>query len=142
MPVAGSKLLVNTTPIYVGAFSFLVWGERVGARFVAGALVALAGIALLFGADLGSVAAVRGDLLALIAALFYTGYLLLMKVVRGSEDASVALFLACVGATGALFTYALVRGDPFVGFPAHSWAALSLPTQVSIRMVWWSVRTT
>jgi drug/metabolite transporter (DMT)-like permease len=120
--VANATLLVNTTPLHVGLFSLLAWKESLGRAFVLGAALAFGGAALLLGSDVAQ-GALEGDLLALVAALFYSAYLLLMKAVRGSADAVPALFLACLGAAAALGTTALLRGDAFSGFPASSWAA-------------------
>lgn len=128
--VANATLLVNTTPLHIGLFSFLVFRESVGRPFVLGASLAFAGAALLLGSDLGR-GALEGDVLALAAALFYSAYLLLMKAVRHSADAVPALFVACLGATAALGATAFARGDAFSGFPASSWAAFAGAAVVS-----------
>jgi drug/metabolite transporter (DMT)-like permease len=142
--LANSTFLVNTTPIYVGIFSFWALGERPGGRFVWGALLALAGTAFLVGADWGGPEAVRGDALALAAALFYSGYLLLMKAVRRSHQTAPALLGVGVGATGVLLLYALVRGDPLTGFPASSWLAFVGAAVIAqlggVMCVVWSLR--
>ena len=121
--VANATLLVNTTPLFVGAWAWLAAGERPGARFAAGAAAALAGAAVLLGADLGAPESLGGDVLALAAAVFYSGYLLLVKRARRALDAVAAVALAGVGATLTVGALAVARGDPFTGFPAHSWAA-------------------
>ena len=92
---------------------------------MAGAGLALLGASLLLGLSWGDALHWRGALLSLFAAVFYSGYLLLMSVVRRTGDAVPALLLASLGATAALAAYTQVRGDPLVGFPAHAWAAFA-----------------
>lgn len=119
--VATATFLVNTTPVFVGAFAVLVWRERLGPALLAGAGLALFGTALLLGDDLDARASLRGDGLALAAALFYSGYLLFIQRARRGLDAAPAVAISGVSATLMLGLAALARGDPFVGFPWHSW---------------------
>jgi drug/metabolite transporter (DMT)-like permease len=142
--VATATLLVNTTPVHVGLYSLLVLHQVLDGRFVAGAALALAGSALLLGISWGDVDDARGALLALAAAVFYAGYLLLMTAARRQGDAVPALFLASVGATALLGLYATLAGDPFVGFPASSWAAMlgaALVSQIGgVMGIVWALR--
>jgi drug/metabolite transporter (DMT)-like permease len=142
--VATATLLVNTTPIYVGLYARLVLGERLSPRFVAGAGLALAGAALLLGISRHDLAQTEGALLALAAALFYTGYLLFMKAARTRGSAGPALLLSNLGATAVLGLYALAAGEPFRGFPAGSWAAFAGATAVSqlggVYAIVWALR--
>ena len=117
--VANATLLVNTTPILVGAWAFLR-GEPPDRFVVGGGLLAALGAAWLVGADLGD-GALRGDLLALGAAFFYAGYLVVMKELRGALDAVRAVAIAGVAAALVLGATAFAQGDPFAGFPARSW---------------------
>ena len=72
-----------------------------------------------------------GGLLSLAAAVFYTGYLLLISAARREAEVVAALFLAGCPAAGVLGLYGLLGGDPFFGFPAHSWAAFAGAAVVS-----------
>lgn len=129
--VATATLLVNTTPLYVGLWARVVLGERLSPRFALGALLALAGAALLLGISRDDLERMQGALLALAAALFYTGYLLFMKAARERGDAAPALLLSNLGATAVLGLYALAGGQPFSGFPWSSWAAIAGAAGVS-----------
>ncbi|MGI9590779.1 MAG: DMT family transporter [Myxococcota bacterium] len=129
--VANSTLLVNTTPLYVGLWSLLVLRQRLHPRFVVGAALALAGAAMLLGVSWGDGRHLFGDLLALAAAVLYTGYLLLMSAARREAEVVDALFLASAGATLTLGGYGLAAGNAFVGFPAHSWLAFAGAALVS-----------
>jgi drug/metabolite transporter (DMT)-like permease len=142
--VATATLLVNTTPIYVGLYARLVLGERLSSRFVAGAGLALAGAALLLGISRHDLAQTQGALLALAAAVFYTGYLFLMKAARIHGAAAPVLLLSNLGATAVLGVFALAAGQPFRGFPPGSWAAIVGATAVSqlggVYAIVWALR--
>jgi drug/metabolite transporter (DMT)-like permease len=129
--VATATLLVNTTPLYVGLYARVVLGERLSPRFALGALLALAGAALLLGISRGDLERTQGALLALTAALFYTGYLLFMKAARVRADAGPALLLSNLGATWVLGLYSVAGGFPLHGFPWSSWAAIAGTAAVS-----------
>ena len=122
--VANATLLVNTTPLYIGLFSAAVFGEHLGRHFVIGAALALVGAAILLGVDGLGGEGIEGDAIALVAALFYAGYLLLMKQARRELDAAHAVLAASASATIVLGISALARGDPFAGFPTTSWLAM------------------
>lgn len=122
--VATATLLVNTTPVLVGLYTWLVLGRRLAPRFLAGAGLALGGTAVLLGFPHPEGDATLGALLALSAALFYTGYLLLMTAARRGVGTLPAMLCMSVSSSLALGGIALLRGDPFSGFPARSWAAM------------------
>lgn len=129
--VATSTLLVNTTPIYVGLYALLVLHERLSRRFLMGAGLSMAGTAVLVGLPTGAHETLTGALLALAAAVFYAGYLLLMHAARRSADAISTVFLATVSSCATLGVYAWAGNDAFRGFPAHSWAAMGAAAIVS-----------
>jgi len=129
--VATSTLLVNTTPVYVGLYAVFALRERVHAGFAVGAALALAGVAVLVGLPGSAVDSAKGAALALAAALFYAGYLLLMKAARRRADAFSTVFLATLSATLTLGVFGVVRGDAFGDFPAHSWAFMAAAAIVS-----------
>jgi drug/metabolite transporter (DMT)-like permease len=129
--VATATFLVNTTPVFVGLFAVLVWRERLGARLVGGGALALLGVALLLGDDLDARASLRGDALALGAALFYSGYLLWIQRARSGLDAASAVAVSGAASTLVLAAAALWHGDPFTGFPLHSWAVFAASALIS-----------
>lgn len=142
--VALATLLVNVTPVHVGLYAALVLRERLDGRFVAGAVLALTGCALLLGIHWEDLRHLRGALLALGASVFYAGYLLFMSAVRRRADAVPSLFLASLGATAILGASAVLRGDPLAGFPATSWlwmAAAALIAQLGgVMGIVWALR--
>jgi drug/metabolite transporter (DMT)-like permease len=142
--VAMATLLVNTTPLYVGLWAALVERVRFQPHFLLGALLALAGTVLLLGLPHGSASDVRGAALALVAALCYAGYLLLMRAARHGTGTVPLLFLTSASATATLGVAAALRGDAFAGFPASSWGSMlgaAVLSQLGGQMgVIWSLR--
>jgi len=143
--VASATLLVHTTPIFVGAYALLAGREKISARFAAGCAVALPGVALLLRGDAALAqresaavdsfaawsAAEIGDGLALAGAVFFSGYILLIRSARQGMSAPMAVALSGVSATATAGFAALLRGDAFHGFPAQSWAAFAAAALVS-----------
>lgn len=119
-----STLLVNTTPVYVGLYALLVLRQRLHPRFVGGAALALAGTVVLLGVPGSGPAELHGALYALIGAVFYAGYLLLMSAARRGLEVAPAIFWMGLSASATLAAVAVLRGDAFRGFPASSWAAI------------------
>ena len=142
--VANATLLVNLTPVYIGLHAVLWLRERLDPRFVAGAIAALIGAALVLGADLPGASSVEGDVLALIAGLFYAGYLLLMKAARSGASTIPILFCATASATLLLGGIVVLRGEPLRGFPGSAWAAIlaaaTLSQVVGVVSIIWALR--
>jgi drug/metabolite transporter (DMT)-like permease len=140
-----ATLLVNLTPVHLGVYAVAVRRERLAPRFVAGAALALAGMVLLLGVPglhaSGHANALRGPAFAIVASLFYAGYLLLMSEARREMHAFDALLLMTLASAAVLACVALAAGDAFGGFPSASWAAMlgvALLTQVGgvLGVVW------
>jgi drug/metabolite transporter (DMT)-like permease len=101
--VANSTLLVNVAPIFVTLFSWLVLGQRIRSAFLIGLAVSLIGIVVLKGGPraLGG-GDIKGDGLAVLAAAFYAGYILLLGRVRRNYATTVIMVWSTVSA--AAFT--------------------------------------
>lgn len=142
--VATSTLLVNITPLHVGLYTGLVLRRRLDPRFVIGAAIGLLGCALLLGTPGGGVDDSRGALLALAASVFYAGYLLVIAEARSQIDTISALFAVTGSAAVVLGITALLRADPFSGFPLQSWAAMAgaaaISQLVGVLGIIWSMR--
>lgn len=113
----------------------LVFGERITPAKASGALVALAGVALVSWngralTDLLGSRAFAGDMLVLVAAAFWSAYLLLQK--RASAGASDPLRpLVLVFVAAALVT-----------IPATPWEeATRLPASATLAILWMAVAT-
>lgn len=112
--LANSTLLGNAA-----AFMFPIWGYLVVRRWptpiaAVALLLAAAGIVTL-ASDSASVspANLRGDLFCLLAAVFYTGYLIMMRKARADLSALSALGFATIAGALFLFPVALAEGGTF-----------------------------
>jgi drug/metabolite transporter (DMT)-like permease len=82
--VAASVTLVQSQPIFVALGAFLLLGERLNRRIVAGIAVALAGMAVMTlpGASLTGARPAFGNALAVLGALMLAGYFLAGRSLR------------------------------------------------------------
>ncbi|MEZ5720585.1 MAG: EamA family transporter [Paracoccaceae bacterium] len=103
-PPAEAGLIAYLWPLLIVLFSGLLPGERLRAGHVAGALMSLAGAALILGGNLGSGG--DGALLsygfALACALTWSGYSVLSRRLGATPTASVAVFCLATAALSAL----------------------------------------
>ena len=106
--VANANLLTNLTPFTVIPVSYFLFHERLPRLFLPGAAVTLAGVILLVGGKASPVPDnYFGDFLALAAAFFYAGFLLIAYRLRDSIESSVIMFVSAFGGLVGLFAASL-----------------------------------
>ena len=102
--VANANLLTNLTPFTVIPVSYFLFHERLPRLFIPGAAVTLAGVVLLVGGKASPVPGnYLGDFLALAAAFFYAGFLLIAYRLRDRMESSVIMLGSAVGGLVGLF---------------------------------------
>lgn len=112
--LANATLLANST-----AFLFAAWGYAASRRWpgvpqAAALALAAGGTALLLGQSAQlSPRNLGGDLLSLLAAVFYTGYLIVVGRMRAGLGAFGVLLLATIAGAAALLPLALLEPGPF-----------------------------
>lgn len=120
----------------ISSFFFAAWGlwlVRKWPSAIQAAALALAALGcglLMWGSAELSAANLRGDLLAVLAGLLYTFYLILVERTRGQLEPLPLLFLASLFGAAMLLPFALAAGERI--FPAD-WTglfALALCSQV------------
>lgn len=128
VPVARAVLVVSSQTIFVVAAAALVLGERPSRRAVAGAALALAGMAVVSAGAFagGEEGAWRGDLLALGGAVAVVGYILAGRVARARLGLLGYVVPVYGVACAALLAWCLAAGTPLAGFPARAWAGFAL----------------
>lgn len=102
-PPAEAGLIAYLWPLLIVLFSGLLPGERLHTGHIIGAMIAFAGAALILAQGLGGVdpAALPGYGLALICALFWSGYSVLSRRLGTVPTETVAVFcLATAGLSG------------------------------------------
>lgn len=124
--VANSTLLINFAPFFVMIGARVLFAEQITGALLAGMCVAFAGGAMLVGASIRiDMQNVSGDVLALVTAFFYAGYLLMIKRLR--RDLSTACLMVGSGIASCLFLglAAWLAGESFVVATGRGWMVLS-----------------
>ncbi len=133
--VANSTLLANLASIYVTVMGWLLWRQRVSRIFLAGMVLALAGMFVLVGPNFAAGGtAFAGDMLAALTAIFYGSYMLAIKVARdaGASTARIMAWSTTISAI-ALMPFAVFSPQPFWPSSGHGWLVvlgLALVTQI------------
>jgi drug/metabolite transporter (DMT)-like permease len=123
--VANATLMANLSPVFVTAASIALFGERINARFVGGLALALAGCALLVAHSFTiSAQTVLGDLLGVLAAVFYAGYLLGVSRVRRHASAEEVMWWSTLATALVLLPAMLLAGDTVWPASAGGWGVL------------------
>ncbi len=129
---ANATLLANVAVILVTLASWLWLKERFGRLFVLGGATALAGLLVLLrvdfdiGAETGK-AVTFGDGLALLTALFYGGYLLSVKILRGRYTTLEVMAISSAACAVVTLPFALAFGGQFFPTTPEGWlSALGL----------------
>lgn len=121
--VANSTLLANFAPVFVVLYARFALGQRSSRRFLLSMLVAMGGMALLIGRDFRlDSRALFGDLLGLATAVFYAGYLLSIKDLRGRFSTVRIMARTALVTALALLPLAAVTGENFWPRTPHGWA--------------------
>jgi drug/metabolite transporter (DMT)-like permease len=121
-------LLANTAPVWVGLGALVFFGERLGARFWAGLLLALAGAVVILGQDAWRAASLEwGALFGLLAGVFYGSYFLITQRGRQTLDSLTYFWLAALTSTLGLFLVSLALRYPLGGYSTRTYlSALGL----------------
>ena len=119
--VASASVLVTTNPLFIAVLGFVFLGERLSGRVVVSVLLAVAGAALIGWSETATTAApaphpLLGNALALIAALVFSVYLLIGRVVRQRHSWLGYVFPLYVIVAVTTFVLALLLGTPLLGF--------------------------
>jgi drug/metabolite transporter (DMT)-like permease len=102
--LANSALLHNLTPLFVAVAGFLLFSQRFDRKFILGMIIAISGSVIL-GLDdlLYGTSKVLGDGIALISAILFAIYLLLVERVRDRLDViTTVLYLSVIGTLAIL----------------------------------------
>jgi drug/metabolite transporter (DMT)-like permease len=118
--VASSVVLVTTYPIFVGIGSRLFLKERMGLSLIFGIILSLFGSGLIGYGDMAlSREALIGDGLALLGAITVSGYFLIGRKMRKSQDLLSYIFPVYSAAGFLLVIFSLLSQKNFFGY---SWS--------------------
>lgn len=111
---ANATLFANTTAFILAGWAILVRRERPPPATLRALALALAGALLLFGTSAQvSSEHLLGDLLSLLAAVFYTAYLLTVMRLRGTLGTASVLAMSTLMSTALLLPAALLEPAAF-----------------------------
>lgn len=123
--VANATLLANFAPIFVTLGAWLWFGQHFSRTFILGMATALAGATILIGTSFHlSLQHLLGDVLGLVTAVFYAGYILAVKELRDDFSSATILMWSGVASAMALLPISLLSGEGLVAFTAEGWAVL------------------
>ena len=123
--VANATLLANFAPIFVAMGSWLFLRQKVSYKFVVGMGIALAGTVFMVGQSFRlSAQHLWGDVLGLVTAMFYAGYLLSVKELRGEFSTATIMTWSGIVSCLVLLPVALVTGEGLLPAGAEGWWVL------------------
>jgi drug/metabolite transporter (DMT)-like permease len=115
--VASSVVLVTTYPIFVGIGSRLFLKERMGLYLIIGIILSVLGSGLISYGDMAiSRDALMGDGLALLGAITASGYFLVGRKMRKSQDLLSYIFPVYSTAGFLLVIFSLLSQKNFIGY--------------------------
>ena len=119
---ANAILFLNAQPIYVSIGAWLLFGERIGARFAGAAALALFGAAVLTwtSLDFGAGHAL-GDLLGVVAGVCYAGYILAASRLRTNYSSLAINVATCLVGAPLLLAAALAAGQSITPPTVNDW---------------------
>ena len=128
--VSSAVLLVSTTPVFVAVAARLLWNDRLGRSGWWGILIALAGSAVVAGADLGG-SSFTGNVLALVGGAAGAGYALATQVARRTVPVLEYSVIAYGVSALVLGPAAVAVRSPLSGFDRVTWQAIVAVTLVA-----------
>jgi drug/metabolite transporter (DMT)-like permease len=124
-PVANSTLLANFAPLFVTLGAWLFLAETITGSFMAGMGIAFAGAVLLAAGRIGTGSNnLLGGSLALLAAVFYAGYLLMIKQLRGRFTTPTIMSWSGIFSAVSLLAIALLSKETVVPLGTRGWLVL------------------
>ena len=130
--IANSTLLTNLAPVFLTLVLHFGFGQRHAPRFWLGLVLALVGAVVLLAGSLRiGPETVLGDLCAIVTAMFYAAYQLLVSRGRQNFSALDVMLRSSAGAAVVLLVITVATGEPFWPRDAHSWAILAALAVIS-----------
>lgn len=123
--VANATLLANFAPIFVTLAGYAFFSERFSRQFLLGMALAIAGAVILMGRSLAFYSDhFFGDMLGLITAIFYAGYIITVARLRARRSTATIMAWSGLVTCAALFALAILSGESIVPLTARGWAIL------------------
>lgn len=123
--VANATLLANFAPIFVTLASWMFFGARFRVAFLMGMVTAFGGALVLMSNSLHlSHGRLTGDLLGVLTAVFYAGYIISVSRLRLSVSTATVMFWSATVSSAALLPVALLSGENLLPATLNGWGML------------------
>ena len=120
-----STLLANLAPVWVGLGALFFLKEKPNKVFWIGTIISIVGVALIIGfQEISSSTLNLGNILAIIASVFYGAYLLTVRKGRSQLDTFSFTTISMISSTVVLGIICLVTSTPLTGFGSQTWISL------------------
>ncbi len=120
-----STLLANLAPVWVGLGGLLFMKEKPTRIFWIGTAISIAGVTVIIGINEVLQANLNvGNVLAIIASMFYGAYLLTVRKGRSTLDTFSFTTISMIASTVVLGLICAVTSTPLWGFSTTTWLAL------------------
>lgn len=102
--VANANLFANLTPFTVIPISYFIFKEKINKQFLLGAIITLLGVVVLLSGKISPnfVYTMKGDGLALLTSIFYSGFLLTVYKLRERINTNVIMLVSTIGSLAVL----------------------------------------
>lgn len=121
-----STLLANLAPVWVGIGALLFMKEKPTKLFWIGTAIAIFGVTIIIGISEVMEARLNfGNLLAIVASVFYGAYLITVRKGRNSLDTFSFTTISMITSTLVLGFICMVTATPLWGFSSNTWLSLA-----------------
>lgn len=143
--VASSTVLVTLQPLFAFIGTYIFFKERFSFKAILSGIVAVVGSVIISWGDFKiSGSALFGDILALIACMLVTAYLMFGQTVRKRLSLVTYTFLVYSISTITLFFYVLIVQEPLLPYGSSDWVYFILlalvPTLLGHTLFNWSIK--
>jgi len=120
-----STLLANLAPVWVGLGALLFMKEKPTLIFWVGTVISMLGVTIIIGVNQVMEANLNfGNVLAIIASMFYGAYLITVRKGRITLDTFSFTTISMITSTVVLGLICLFTSTPLSGFSTTTWLAL------------------
>lgn len=143
--VASSTVLVTLQPLFAFVGTYFFFKEKFSWKAIVSGLIAVFGSFVISWGDFKiSGSALFGDVLALIACVFVTAYLLFGQTVRKRLSLVTYTFVVYSISTITLFFYVIIKQEPLAPYGTNEWVYFILlalfPTLMGHTIFNWSLK--
>ncbi|MEH7331318.1 DMT family transporter [Neobacillus drentensis] len=143
--VASSTVLVTLQPLFAFVGTYFFFKEKLSTKAILSGIIAVAGSIIISWGDFQiSGTALYGDVIALLACIPVTAYLLFGQNVRKRVSLITYTFIVYFMSTITLFIYCLAAGEPLFPYSSSNWTYFILlalfPNLLGHTLFNWSIK--